>query len=44
LGLPLTERLVEALGGKLLINSEPNVGTTVRVIFPKEKLLRGIRG
>ena len=38
LGLPLTNRLVEAQGGYLLIESEPNIGTTVKVKFPKDKV------
>lgn len=36
LGLPLTKRLVEIQGGKLLIESEPKIGTTVRVVIPKD--------
>ena len=38
LGLPLTKRLVEAQGGRLLIESEPEIGTTVKVVFPKDKV------
>lgn len=38
LGLPLTKRLVEAQGGKLLIESEPDIGTTVKVEFPKDRV------
>ena len=35
LGLPLTKRLIEAQGGKLSIESEPRIGTTVCIrIFP----------
>lgn len=34
LGLPVTKQLVEANGGTLTIESEPNVGTTVSVCFP----------
>ena len=39
LGLPLTKKLVEAHGGKLEMESEPAVGTTVKVKFPKEKVM-----
>jgi PAS domain S-box-containing protein len=39
LGLPLTNGLVEAHGGALIIESELGVGTTVRVIFPKERVI-----
>jgi signal transduction histidine kinase len=34
LGLPLTKRLVELHGGKLMIDSELGKGTTVTVTFP----------
>lgn len=34
LGLPLTKALVELHGGSITIESEPNVGTTVRLWFP----------
>ena len=37
LGLPLTNMLVKAQGGTLLVESEPDVGTTVRIEFPKNK-------
>ncbi len=37
LGLPLTQKLVEAHGGKLMIESEPDIGTMVKVEFPKNK-------
>jgi len=36
LGLPLTKMLIEAQGGRLIIESEPDIGTTVKVHFPKE--------
>jgi len=36
LGLPITKGLVEAHGGTLTISSRPGVGTTVRVVLPKE--------
>jgi PAS domain S-box-containing protein len=38
LGLPLTKQLTEALGASLFIESEPNIGTTVRVTFPAKKV------
>jgi two-component system cell cycle sensor histidine kinase PleC len=41
LGLPLCKSLVEAHGGTLEIESEPSIGTTVRVIFPSERLVAG---
>src|SRR5205814_9633855 len=36
LGLPITKGLIEAHGGTLTISSRPGVGTTVRVVLPKE--------
>ena len=36
LGLPLSKSLMEGHGGKLEIESEPGVGTTVTVTFPAE--------
>jgi len=39
LGLPLTKRLVEALGGELIIESEQKVGTKVNLEFPIEKFV-----
>ncbi|MFP6746703.1 MAG: PAS domain S-box protein [Alphaproteobacteria bacterium] len=38
LGLPLAATLAELHGGGLEINSEPGVGTTARIWFPKERL------
>ncbi len=38
LGLPLSKRLAELHGGTLTIESEQNVGTTVTVVFPAERL------
>jgi two-component system sensor histidine kinase/response regulator len=34
LGLPIVRRLIELHGGKLVINSEPSKGTTIRVSLP----------
>jgi PAS domain S-box-containing protein len=39
LGLPLTKMLVEAHGFDFSIESEPNIGTTIKVSFPKEKVV-----
>jgi signal transduction histidine kinase len=36
LGLPITKGLVEAHGGTLTISSRAGVGTTVRIVLPKE--------
>ncbi len=41
LGLPLCTSLVEAHGGTLEIESEPGIGTKVRVIFPPERTVTG---
>ena len=38
LGLPLSKKLAEAQGGELFIQSEPGIGTTVSVLFPKERV------
>jgi signal transduction histidine kinase len=34
LGLPICRRIVEAHGGTISIESEPDKGTTVRIVFP----------
>jgi signal transduction histidine kinase len=39
LGLPLTKGLVEAHGGSLTVESEPNKGTTVTVSLPQERVI-----
>jgi len=39
LGLPLTKRLVELHGGRFEIESTLGVGTTVSLVFPKERIL-----
>jgi signal transduction histidine kinase len=41
LGLPLTKGMVELHGGSLQIDSALGRGTTVRVSFPKERVLTG---
>ena len=38
LGLPISRALAELHGGTLVMESEPNVGTTVIVRFPSERL------
>jgi signal transduction histidine kinase len=44
LGLPLAKQLMELHGGTLVLESELNVGTTVTVIFPQERLKRRTAG
>lgn len=39
LGLPLTKSLVELHGGELKLTSAAGVGTTVKVILPKERVV-----
>jgi PAS domain S-box-containing protein len=39
LGLPLSKKLTELHGGELVINSRPGTGTTVTVLFPKERTI-----
>jgi signal transduction histidine kinase len=39
LGLPLVKAMIEIHGGSLLLESEPNKGTTVRLVFPRERLV-----
>ena len=38
LGLPLVKGLIEMHGGRLEIESEVNVGTTGRIVFPKDRV------
>jgi signal transduction histidine kinase len=40
LGLPLSKRLVELLGGSFVLESKLGVGTNVILTFPPERLLR----
>jgi signal transduction histidine kinase len=35
LGLPLAKRIVEGFGGQMTLDSQPGVGTTVRIDLPK---------
>jgi len=39
LGLPLVRSLVELHGGKLEIESEPDVGTTAMICFPADRVV-----
>ncbi|HEX9464735.1 MAG TPA: CHASE2 domain-containing protein [Alphaproteobacteria bacterium] len=41
LGLSIAKALVDLHGGRMTITSQPNVGTTVRVQFPSERVIRG---
>ncbi|MBY0431485.1 MAG: histidine kinase, partial [Rhodospirillales bacterium] len=41
LGLPLTRSLVELHGGRLNLVSAPGEGTTVTVVFPRERVMVG---
>ncbi len=41
LGLPLTKGLVEVHGGTLLIESEVDVGTTITILLPAERVTAG---
>jgi signal transduction histidine kinase len=40
LGLPIVNALVELHGGQLLIGSKPGIGTTVTVVFPRDRVIR----
>jgi signal transduction histidine kinase len=42
LGLPLAKHLTELHGGTLIIESEVNAGTTVRVVLPLERVVQPI--
>jgi signal transduction histidine kinase len=42
LGLPLAKHLVELHGGRLTIDSKVDVGTTVTVVLPLERVVQGI--
>jgi len=42
LGLPLAKHLVELHGGRLTIESQINVGTTVTVIFPPSRIVSSV--
>jgi signal transduction histidine kinase len=38
LGLPITRRLIELHGGRLEIDTRPGAGTSVRIVFPAERV------
>lgn len=42
LGMPLCKSFVEALGGTIEIESEPGAGTALKVMFPLERVVRGL--
>lgn len=44
LGLPLTKRLIELHGGRMITSSEPGHGTTMTLVFPPERVLGAIDG
>jgi signal transduction histidine kinase len=44
LGLPITKRLIEMHGGRLLIESVPGKGTTATLFFPATRLLPDRQG
>jgi signal transduction histidine kinase len=37
LGLPMVVKFIESSGGKLLVTSEPGVGSTFKMVFPLQK-------
>lgn len=37
LGLPMVVKFIESSGGKLLVTSEPSVGSTFKMVFPLKK-------
>jgi two-component system cell cycle sensor histidine kinase PleC len=39
LGLPLVKTLMDLHGGRIEIDSEPNKGTIITVVFPPERVL-----
>ena len=41
LGLPLAKHLIELHGGTLTINSKVDVGTTVTLVLPSERIVQG---
>ena len=41
LGLPLAKHLIELHGGTLTIKSEVNIGTTVTIVLPHERIVAG---
>jgi signal transduction histidine kinase len=43
LGLSLAKQLTETHGGRLLVESEPGIGTTVRMLLPPDRLVTASR-
>ncbi len=43
LGLVITRRLVEAMGGRLFVESEPGVGSSFRIVLPRHVPASAIR-
>ncbi len=43
LGLPIAKGLVEAMGGRIDIDSKINIGTTVTVVLPPKRALEPVR-
>ena len=39
LGLPISEKFITLHGGKILVQSEQNVGTNIIILFPKEAIV-----
>ncbi len=42
MGLPLTRRLAELHGGRLVVDSEPGKGTRARLFFPAHRITAAI--
>lgn len=40
LGLPIVKMLLDAHDARLLINSKPNIGTKITIVFPKYKMTK----
>jgi two-component system cell cycle sensor histidine kinase PleC len=43
LGLPLSKAMIELHDGSLHVRSEPQLGTTVRLLFPRSRVRAGNR-
>ncbi|SDG30879.1 PAS domain S-box-containing protein [Limimonas halophila] len=43
IGLAMTRGLLRAHGGDMAIDTEPDAGTTVRLILPAKRVIRGVR-
>jgi signal transduction histidine kinase len=42
LGLPISKQLIESHGGSLVLDSTPDVGTTITIVLPAERFLRAV--